>query len=124
MQNLFILVVLGFATARGVQLVVHDTIADPLRARLERWHVSTLVPGPDGSPRRLSAVLAFLRQLISCVYCVGFWLAVVAVAVYLTAAGQWGAAPLLVHCIEAWAVAGIAMMINRIDDTLPVRGGH
>lgn len=110
------LAVLGFAVSRGVQLVVHDTIVDPLRDRLNDWHMNGIGPG------RTNRARSFVQDLLSCVYCVGFWAAVASVVVYLTATGTWGAAPFLVHCIEAWAVAGIAMIINRVDDTLPVRG--
>lgn len=112
MQNLAVLAALGFASARGVQLVVHDTIGDPFRLRLELWHARKFD----------SKVRSFIRDLLKCVYCVGFWTSVIAVVVYLTAAGQWGESSVFVHMIEAWCVAGIQMMINRIDDTLPVRG--
>lgn len=111
MQNLLTLAALGFAAARGTQLVVHDTIGDPFRAKLELWHARKFD----------SPVRSFVRDLLKCVYCAGFWLSAVATAVYLTAAGQWGAASIGVHMIEAWCVAGIQMMINRVDDTLPVR---
>lgn len=111
MLGLLELGALGFASARATQLVVHDTIADPVRARLELWHA-----------RRFdSRVRSFVRDLLSCVYCSGWWLSLITVLAYLTATGSWGDAPLLVHAIECWAVAGIQALLNRIDDTLPVR---
>lgn len=112
MLGLLELGALGFASARATQLIVHDTIADPVRARLELWHARKFD----------SRVRSFVRDLLGCVYCSGWWLSLVTVLVYLTATESWGDAPLLVHAIECWAVAGIQALLNRIDDTLPVRG--
>lgn len=107
MLNLMTLLALGFASYRATQLVVHDTIADPIRDRIELWHAN----------RFESRFRGFVRDLFSCIYCIGFWLAVATTAVYLTATGTWGDAPLAVHGIEAWAVAGVQALLNRWDDT-------
>ena len=115
MQSLAVLAALGFASSRAVQLVVHDTIGDPLRARLLAWHMNGIGPG------RSNKLRSFVRDLLSCTYCAGWWLSMITYVVYATATG-WGGTPLLVHAINAWAVAGIQALLNRIDDTLPVRG--
>lgn len=107
MISLIELVVLGFAAYRATQLVVHDTILDPARARLAAWHVKKL----DSRPR------AFVMQLLSCIYCIGFWLAGIALLVYLLATGRFHDAPLLVHAVEWFAVAGLQALLNRRDDT-------
>ena len=106
-QDLTTLAVLGFAAYRATQLVVHDSIGDGLRTRLELWHAK----------RSESKARTFLRDLIGCPYCSGWWLSLVTVLVYLTAAGQWGTAPLWIHAIECWAVAGVQALLNRWDDT-------
>lgn len=111
MQNLLTLAVLGFAAYRATQLVVWDTIGDGLRDRIEVWHAT----------KHTSRVRTFVRQLISCPYCTGWWLSMLTTLVYLTAAGQWGRAPLIVHAVECWAVAGIQALLNRWDDSRP---GH
>ncbi|ATN93749.1 hypothetical protein SEA_ABT2GRADUATEX2_9 [Streptomyces phage Abt2graduatex2] len=111
MQSLTTLAVLGFAAYRATQLVVWDTIGDRLRDRLELWHAA----------KHTSRFRTFVRQLIGCPYCAGWWLSMITVLVYLTAAGQWGSAPLIVHAVEAWAVAGIQALLNRWDDSRP---GH
>jgi hypothetical protein len=102
------LVLLALASYRATRLVVHDVIADPARDIIFRWREHRL-----DSPIREAAV-----TLISCTYCAGFWVTGILLAVYLTATGQWGAAPLLVHGIEWLAVAGAAALLNRADDTL------
>ena len=108
MQNLAVLAALGFASARGVQLVVHDTIGDPVRARIEAWHLDGIRPG------RRNRLRSFVRDLLGCVYCVGFWLSVLATATYLTAAGEWGGASFFVHAIEAFAIdIGAARVFRR-----------
>lgn len=111
MQNLLVLAALGLASYRATQLVVWDTIGDPVRSRIEMWRVAKF----DSRTRK------FFHDLIRCPYCAGWWLSVLTLVVYLTAAGQWGSAPLIVHAIEAWAVAGVQALLNRWDDSRP---GH
>lgn len=108
MLNLAELLVLGFASARGTQLIVHDSILDAWRARFEMWHARKF----ESKPR------TFLRTLLGCVYCVGFHTSWVALLSYLLASGTWSEASWLVHGVEAFAVAGVAMIINRFDDSL------
>jgi hypothetical protein len=107
MQSFTTLAVLAFAAYRGTQLIVWDSIGDPVRERIELWHAA----------KHDSKVRTFVRDLIACPYCTGFHVAWITVLVYLLAAGQWGAAPFWVHAIEAWAVAGGQALLNRWDDT-------
>ncbi|MDX3239375.1 DUF1360 domain-containing protein [Streptomyces sp. ME03-5709C] len=102
------LALLGFAGYRATQLLVHDSILDPARDRLFAWHEAR----PDSRPRD------FLITLISCVYCTGWWASGAILATYLLTTGRFQDAPLLVHGIEWFAVAGAAVLANRIDDTL------
>lgn len=111
MQNLLILGTLGLAAYRATQLVVWDTIGDGLRKRVEMWRVAKFE----------SRVRAFVWNLIGCTYCAGWWLSLVTLATYLTAAGQWGAASIWIHAVEFWAVAGVQSLLNRWDDSRP---GH
>lgn len=119
MQNLLTLAALGFAAYRATQLVVWDSIGDKLRGTpdswLERWYMDGIRPG------RSNRFRTFVRQLVSCPYCTGWWLSMLTTLVYLTAAGQWGQAPLIVHAVECWTVAGIQALLNRWDDSRP---GH
>ncbi|MFF5655215.1 hypothetical protein [[Kitasatospora] papulosa] len=101
------LAVLGFAAYRATQLGVHDTILDRPRHRLATWHAANL----DSKPR------GFLMALISCVYCFGWWLSGAVLLAYLLAADRWDDAPLLVHGVEWFAVAGLQALLNRRDDT-------
>jgi hypothetical protein len=102
------LVILALAGYRATQLAVHDTILDPLRDRLTARH--------EAHPE--SRVLTFLVMLVSCVYCMGWWIAGALLAAYLLATGQWAGTPLPVHGIEWLAIAGGAVFCNRLDDTL------
>ncbi|MFF4900452.1 DUF1360 domain-containing protein [Streptomyces sp. NPDC001068] len=108
MIDLTHLALLGLAGYRGTQLAVHDTILDPVRDRIIGWHERRL------SSRPRNAVVA----LISCVYCMGWWVSGALLATYLLATGTFHQAPLLVHGIEWLAVAGLAVLLNRLDDTL------
>lgn len=106
------LAVLALAAYRGTQLVVHDTIADPARDALARWHSRR----PHSRPRTA------LITLISCIYCSGWWVSGILLALYLTVTGTLTTAPALVHLIEWAAVAGAAVLLNRADYTLKDRG--
>lgn len=106
MLNMPVLAALGFASYRATQFIVHDSLLDGLRHRLEMWHAA----------RFDSRARTFVRTLAGCPYCVGFWLSLITVFTYLTAAGQWGSAPLIVHAVECWTVAGIQALLNRLDD--------
>ncbi|WP_019061708.1 DUF1360 domain-containing protein [Streptomyces prunicolor] len=108
MISLPVLAVLGFAAYRATQLGVHDSILDPARTRLAAWHARKI----DSQPR------GFLLQLISCVYCFGFWLSGVTLLAYLCATGSWGNTSWIVHGVEWFAVAGVQALLNRRDDTL------
>lgn len=108
MVSVIELAVLGFAAYRATQLGVHDTILDPARQRLATWHANKV----DSKPR------GFLIQLVSCIYCLGFWLSGITLLVYLLATGRWDDAPVIVHGIEWFAVAGVQALLNRRDDTM------
>lgn len=111
MGHLAAILVMGLAAYRATQLVVWDTIGDPVRAKIELWHAQ----------RHESRVRSFVRQLISCIYCAGWWLSILTGLVYATATGQWGHTPLLVIAVDCWAVAGVQALLNRWDDSRP---GH
>ncbi|MEW2568334.1 DUF1360 domain-containing protein [Streptomyces sp. NPDC047070] len=102
------LALLAAAGYRATQLVVHDTILDAPRGVLFNWH----------SRKPESTIRTAAITLISCVYCMGWWLSGLILAVWLLATGRWHEAPLAVHAVEWLAVAGAAVIVNRIDDTL------
>lgn len=102
------LALLAFAGYRCTQLAVHDTILDPARAAVFDWHSRN-----TDSSLRTAAV-----TLISCPYCIGWWIAGALLATWLLVTGQFDQAPLLVHAVEWFAVAGAAVLLNRLDDTL------
>lgn len=101
------LVVLALAGYRATQLAVYDTIGDPIRDRIHAW-----------AARRPSRAREQVTTLIGCIYCTGWWVSGLVLAVYLTATGSWGQAPPLVHGIEWFAVAGAAVLAGRWDDHL------
>ncbi|MFF5968255.1 DUF1360 domain-containing protein [Streptomyces collinus] len=99
---------MAFAGYRATQLAVHDTILDPARNVVFSWH-SRKVDSP---------VRSALVTLISCPYCMGWWIAGALLTTWLVVTGQFDRAPLLVHGVEWLAVAGAAVLLNRVDDTL------
>ncbi|MCX4550592.1 MULTISPECIES: DUF1360 domain-containing protein [unclassified Streptomyces] len=102
-----VLAVLAFAGYRGTQLVVHDSILDPVRERIDTWYQRK----PESTARE--AVVT----LMSCVYCSGWWVAGALLVTWLLVTGRWDQAPVLVHGIEWFAVAGAAVLLNRWDDS-------
>ncbi|MDH6489650.1 DUF1360 domain-containing protein [Streptomyces sp. SAI-127] len=108
MIDLTHLALLGLAGYRGTQLAVHDTILDPARDRIIAWHEA----------RQDSTTRSAVVTLISCVYCMGWWVSGALLATYLLATGTFTGTPLLVHGVEWLAVAGLAVLLNRLDDML------
>ncbi|MDH6189138.1 hypothetical protein M2168_002170 [Streptomyces sp. CZ24] len=106
MISLVVLAFLALAGYRGTQLVVHDSLLDPVRARIDAWQ----------QKRPTSAYREAVVTLISCVYCTGWWVSGALLATWLHVTGTWGDAPILVHGIEWLAVAGGAVLLNRWDD--------
>jgi hypothetical protein len=102
------LALLGLAGYRGTQLAVHDTILDAPRDRIIAWH----------ERRSTSLTRSAVVTLISCVYCMGWWISGALLATYLLVAGTFHQEPLLVHGVEWMAVAGLAVLLNRLDDAL------
>lgn len=110
-EHLAVLVALGFASARVTQLVVHDSLLDGWRQRLELWHARKFD----------SSIRTFIRDLVKCLYCVGFHASWLTVLTYLLATGanpvgSFGS--FVLFGIQSFAVAGVAMLVNRYDDSL------
>lgn len=98
---------LAFAGYRATQLVVWDSILDPVRNRIFDW----LTHRPE-SPVRAAVV-----TLITCIYCSGWWLSGIILTAYLLATDTFTGTPLVVHGLEWLAVAGAAVLLNRWDDS-------
>ncbi len=111
MLSLLELTALGFAAYRVTQLVVHDSITGGWRQRIELWHAT----------KHTSRVRTFIRDLISCTFCLGFHASWLTVMTYLLASGQWqtGVDGFLLFGIQSFAVAGIQAILSRYEDTLP-----
>ncbi|MFD5788587.1 DUF1360 domain-containing protein [Streptomyces sp. NPDC127037] len=107
MLSLTTLAVLAFAGYRGTQLLVHDSILDPARARVDAWQ----------QKRPTSWLRDAVVTLISCVYCTGWWVSGAVLATWLLATDTWSGIPVLVHALEWLAVAGAAVLLNRWDDS-------
>jgi uncharacterized protein DUF1360 len=105
MQNLPTLLVLGLASFRATRFVVFDSLTDPFRERIEMWH----------AVKHESWIRTKIRDLFSCPYCVGFWLSLITLLVYVSAVDQWSGTSLWVHAVEVWAVAGVQALLNKWD---------
>ncbi|KPI33279.1 protein of unknown function DUF1360 [Actinobacteria bacterium OV450] len=103
-ENIALLALAGY---RATQLVVHDSLLDGSRVRLDAWQ----------QRRPHSVFRESVVTLISCVYCSGWWIAGALLAVWLVVTDQWHQDPLLVHGFEWLAVAGAAVLLNRWDDS-------
>ncbi|MEU6928956.1 DUF1360 domain-containing protein [Streptomyces sp. NPDC046374] len=101
------LALLALAGYRSTQLVVHDSILDTPRQRLDAWQ----------QRRPQSAFREQVVTLISCVYCTGWWVAGALLLTWLLVTGTWAGTPVLVHGLEWLAVAGAAVLLNRWDDS-------
>lgn len=107
MLTLTELALLAAASYRGVQLLVHDSLTDPIRDKIETRHAT--------NPR--NKLWWFLNAVLGCVYCAGMYVAAAALWAYWLATSTWDDTPWVVHGLEWFAVAGIAALANRRDDT-------
>lgn len=105
-ETLATVVMLGLAAARGTQLIVHDSILDGFRERLEAWHADGIRPGKSNRAR------TFVLDLLSCVLCTGFHLSWITVAAWYTVAGTWGEFDLLTFGLTSFAVAAVQITVN------------
>lgn len=101
------LALLALAGYRGTQLAVYDTVLDRPRALVFNWHARR-----TESPVRTAAV-----TLISCIYCMGWWVSGAFLATYLLAADQWHGVPLAIHGVEWFAVAGGQALLSLWDNS-------
>ncbi len=98
------LAVLGLAASRVTQFIVHDSLLDGWRSRLELWHAA----------RHTSRTRTFVRDLLSCVLCTGFHASWLTVLTYTLATSQWhhGVDGFLLFGIESFAVAAVQVTVN------------
>lgn len=113
MLNLVELASLGFASYRVTQFVVWDSLLDGWRTRIEMWHAKKFNSGPR----------TFFRDLLGCVYCVGFHSSWLTLLTYLLTTGGLDVSPsgFWLFGIQSFAVAGVQALLNRWDDSRP---GH
>lgn len=101
------LAVLILASYRGTQLLTHDSLLDPLRARFAIYGVDH--PGK---------VHDFFSTLWQCIYCTGVYVSGISLLAYLLVTGAaWADGAWLIHGVEWFAVAGGQALLNRRDDT-------
>lgn len=97
------LLFLALAGYRLTQLGVHDAILDPVRDKVFDWQTR----------RPESSVRAFAVTLISCIYCLGWWLNGAALAAWLL----WPDNRVVQIGVMWFALAGAAALLNRWDDS-------
>lgn len=101
------LALLALAGYRGTQLAVHDTVLDWPRSLVYDWHAR----------KTESVVRTAAVTLISCIYCMGWWVSGAFLAVYLVLTDQWHGVPLALHGIEWFAVAGGQALLSVWDNS-------
>jgi hypothetical protein len=103
MPSLVILIVYALAVTRVTGLIVSDTITDDARTRLIGWL--------DDRPRTLGS---FVASLISCSWCVGVWVSMIAAPLVW----YFGDCPVLLIPALAMAMAQVVGMIFGIGRDL------
>lgn len=131
----FEFLVLVLASWRASRFLALDSLTESMRDELEAWaHRRQLPVDPEraaresGIPRalRITGVTETvygprrfwrgkLAELVSCPYCVSFWIACATYVIYVCVVGRWSDVPLLANAITAWGVAGAVAVIARYD---------
>ena len=111
------LVILSFAAFRLTQFFVFDSLwggnphsGSKRSARIDKFAYNQ----EDGSDR------SFLRgkygDLMSCPWCIGFWISAATFTAYAVSAGQWGDYSLVMNVLLMFAVAGGQGLLNSLRD--------
>lgn len=86
------LILLFLAAARVTRLFTHDTITEPLRLQAMRWQLTD--------------------DLVSCPWCIGFWVSAAAVLSFL----WWSHVPLYQFAVLTFATSEVVGLIHSFDD--------
>lgn len=101
----FLVIVL--AAYRGTRVLTTDEITEPPRDAVADW-----------VERRNGRSDTRLTTLITCPFCAGWWLSIIAYVCAEVALGRVGDVPLLWHMIEAWGVIGGQALLSAVDGKL------
>lgn len=92
----------SFAAFRLARLIVHDTILDSARSRLELWAFGD----------RQRRIGQFVVDLTSCPHCIGFWFS----ASLATGWALGSDLRLIEWFVLVWAVAGLQSLLSTLAD--------
>lgn len=101
----FLIVVL--AAYRAARLLTKDDLFETPRARIGDWSMEKWNEG--------HAALGKIETLVSCPYCMGWWLSIVAYVTACVALDRWAGVGLWVHAVECWGVMGGQALLNALD---------
>lgn len=116
-------VVAALAAARLTQFFVFDTLmgAHPdsgsrFSVAVDRFAYWGQIPAPegyiDGDDR--SFWRGKIGDLLTCPFCLGFWISAACYLAVVVYEGTWGASPLWVHVLSIFAVAGLQALANGL----------
>lgn len=88
------LILLALAAARVTRLFTHDTITDEVRLQATRWQ--------------------FTDDLLSCPWCIGFWVSAAGVLAFL----WWRNEPIFQFAVVVFAISEVIGLIHSFDDAI------
>lgn len=109
-------IVLALAAYRLTQFFVFDTLfgghpqsGSKFSVALDRFAYT-----PEGEDR--SWLRGKIGDLLSCPWCLGFWMSAMVYVGFVSATHRWGDVPIVVHVISVFAVAGAQGWLNSHTD--------
>lgn len=109
-------VILSFASYRITRFFVFDSLigAHPESGSKQSARVDSFAYNHDGSNRNF--VRGKIGDLLTCPWCLGFWISAACYLALVISTGGWAGVPLVVHLLGVFAVAGGQGFLNSLED--------
>lgn len=106
-------VILSFAAFRFTQFFVFDSLMgfNPESGSKMSNRLDGFAYNKDGSNR--SYVRGKIGDLLTCPWCLGFWLSTATYLLFVISTHSWSSTPILGHVLGAFAVAGGQGFLNE-----------
>lgn len=109
-------IILSFAAYRFTQFFIYDSIwgGHPDSGSNRSVRVDKFAYTLEGVDR--SFVRGKIGDLLTCPWCLGFWLSAFTYVAFVVSMGLWVGTPLVVHFLTVFAVAGGQGLLNSLRE--------
>lgn len=109
-------IILAFAAFRFTQFFVFDSLAGFNPESGSKASIALDAFAYDETGKDRSFIRGKIGDLLTCPWCLGFWLSAFVYLAFIIASGRWDAYPLVIHLLGVFAVAGGQGFLNAHTD--------